>query len=244
MNPCFACAVQTGSGHRQRGTPCQDSAQGFAGARACCVALADGAGSRPDSHFAARAVTHSLSKALAEDFDHWYALSDRELGTALLDLARQAVQAQAPGVEPACTLLLCAAAEDRRCLVVHLGDGAVLGVGPGGGMLLSGPDNGEEENITFFVSGSDAAAHLRIRRQLPPGCHTVLLCSDGSAASLLNPRTGGVAPGVAVLARQTATLPRQTAETYMEEDMDRLFRARTPDDMSLAILCLDPAAAR
>lgn len=244
MNLCYACAVQIGSGHRQRGLPCQDSARGFAGPGGCAIALADGAGSRPDSHFAARAVTQALGQALARDFDRWYGMPDPVLGPALLDLARRAVEEEAPGVPPACTLLLFAVGEQGRCLLVHLGDGAALGVGPGGGMLLSGPENGEEENITYFVSNSDAADHLRIRRQLPPDCHTVLLCSDGSAASLLNPRTGSVAPGVAVLARQTATLPRQTAEDYMEEDLDRLFRPRTPDDMSLAVLCLDPEAVR
>lgn len=242
--PRFACAVQTGSGHRQRGTPCQDSAQGFAGADAWAIALADGAGSRADSHLAARAVTRALGQALAGNFARWYDMPDPALGQALLDLARRAVEAEAPGVPPACTLLLFAVGADGRCLLVHLGDGAALGVGPGGGMLLSAPENGEEENITFFLSSSDAAEHLRISRQLPPGCHTVLLCSDGSAASLLNPRTGGVAPGVAVLARQTAALPRPTAEAYMEEDLDRLFRPRTPDDMSLAVLCLDPEAAQ
>ena len=170
----FACAVQTGTGHLQRETPCQDSAQGVCAENACCIALADGAGSRADSHQAAEAVTRAMS------------------------------------------------------------------LGP---VLLSGPENGESREVTYFVGSAGALQHLRVQRTLPAGCHTVLLCSDGSAAALLHEQTRQVAPAVSVLARMTATLPRATAEQYMREDLDRLFRPHTPDDMSLAVLCLDPAAA-
>lgn len=239
----FACAVQTGTGHLQRETPCQDSAQGVCAENACCIALADGAGSRADSHRAAEAVTRALSLALARDFDSWYALPDDALARRLLTAATDAVRASAPGTEPACTLLLFAAARDGRCLMVHLGDGAILGAGTLGPVLLSGPENGESREVTYFVGSAGALQHLRVQRTLPAGCHTVLLCSDGSAAALLHEQTRQVAPAVSVLARMTVTLPRATAEQYMREDLDRLFRPHTPDDMSLAVLCLDPAAA-
>lgn len=244
MERLFACATQTGTGHRQHGVPCQDAAQGFDAGNACCIALADGAGSRPDSHFAAGAVTGALSRRLAEEFDTWYAMPDEALACNLLKEGRAAVEAAHPGTEPACTLLLFAADTTGRCLLLHLGDGAALGAGADGPLLLSAPENGETHNLTYFMSTPGAADHLRIRRTLPPGCHTVLLCSDGSAAALLQEQTRQVAPAVSVLARMTATLPRATAEQYMGEDLDRLFRPHTPDDMSLAVLCLDPAAAR
>lgn len=244
MERPFACVTQTGTGHRQHGVPCQDAAAGFDAGNACCIALADGAGSRPDSHFAAGAVTEALSRRLAEEFDAWYTLPDEALARSLLTAACAAVEAAHPGTESACTLLLFAADTTGRCLLLHLGDGAALGAGADGPLLLSAPENGESRNLTYFVSTPGASAHLRIRRMLPPGCHTVLLCSDGSAAALLHEQTRQVAPAVSVLARMTATLPRATAEQYMGEDLDRLFRPHTPDDMSLAVLCLDPAAAR
>lgn len=237
----FACAVQRGTGHQQRGLPCQDSAHGFARGTVSCIALADGAGSREDSHRAADTVTRTLTRQAVDAFDRWYALPDEALACALLRAAAEAVQQTAPGTEPACTLLLFAAARDGRRLLVHLGDGAALGAGTCGPLLLSAPDNGDTREETYFVSSPGAARHLRIRRTLPTGCGAVLLCSDGSAAALLDNRTGAVAPAVSVLARMTATLPRSTAQQYMEEDLDRLFRSHTPDDMSLAVLCLDPA---
>lgn len=244
MERPFACVTQTGTGHRQHGVPCQDAAAGFDAGTACCIALADGAGSRWDSHFAAAAVTEALSRSLARNFDAWYALPDEALSCRLVAEACAAVETARPGTEAACTLLLFSADCTGRCLLIHLGDGAALGAGTDGPVLLSAPENGETRELTYFVSTPGAAGHLRIARALPPGCHSVLLCSDGSAAALLHTRTLQVAPAVSVLARMTATLPRATAEQYMAEDLDRLFRPHTPDDMSLAVLCLDPDAAR
>lgn len=109
--------------------------------------------------------------------------------------------------------------------------------------LVSAPENGAESNVTYFVSSRSAVEHLRLRRTLPADCHSVVLCSDGSAAALYNNRTGQVARAAAVLARMTASLPAPVAEAYMREDLDRLFRTHTPDDMGLAVLCRDPAAA-
>ena len=230
-----ASAVRTGTSHLQAGKPCQDSACCRGGREAVCAVLAEGAGSRPDSQLASAAVTAAVAAELSENFSRWYAMEDAELIRGMLSLCRGSVAAAAPGTEAACTLLAVALSPDGRSLACHIGDGAVLGAGPGVRAVLSPPENGSEPWYTFFVSGRRAEEHLRVRRDLPPAYRTVILCSDGAGAALFNAR-GDIANAVEVLDAWMDALDGEEVSQRLEAELDERFRERTRDDMSLAVL--------
>lgn len=230
-----ASAVRTGTSHLQNGKPCQDSVCCRSGREAVCAALADGAGSRADSQLASAAVTAAAAAELSGNFSRWYAMEDAELIRGMLSLCRGAVASAAPGTEAACTLLVVALSPDGRSLTCHIGDGAVLGAGPGVRDVLSPPENGSEPWYTFFLSGRRAEEHLRIRRDLPPEYRTIILCSDGAGTALFNAR-GDIAGAVEIIDAWMDALSGEEVSRRLETELDERFRERTRDDMSLAIL--------
>ena len=234
----FKCAAakQVGTSHQETGRPCQDSVYIEKGEQFACVALADGAGSREDSELAANAATKAFAVELAARFDEWYAMSDEELKERTINFCREAVRVAAPETEPACTLLAVAAAQDGRSLACHIGDGAIIACsGDGDRILLSHPENGSELYYTFFLSGTKALEHFRIYRDIDPRYTAFLLCSDGAGASLFN-LEGETARAVNIFAAWLAHYPEDEVSEKLSQELDDLFREKTNDDMSIALL--------
>lgn len=149
---------------------------------------------------------------------------------------RRYVRRKKYGVDDlACTLLF-AAYKDGHVLAGHLGDG-VIGVQDGTEVsVLSLPENGEYANSTFFVTDKGASSHLRIYQFDATGSLGVMLMSDGTAESLFNRSTKGLAPAVATMFGWARKLPAKKLSVVLEQNLEQIFRAKTTDDCSIAIL--------
>jgi len=140
----------------------------------------------------------------------------------------------------ACTLIFAAADKDRL-LLGHLGDGIAFSTSSENSEILSWPENGEFANETFFVTASDAVEHFRLTATNLEVPKSLLLASDGAAVSLFRRSDHGVATAVATLCEWTTAQPRRQMNIVLKKNLEGIFREKTSDDCSIAIMA-DPRA--
>ena len=156
-------AVRVGLYHEACGMPCQDRVVVYRENGVVCAALADGAGSREYSALGAETVTRHIAKFLCQNFRELQDMAETSAAHWLVDNCTQVLlQLEHPLRELACTLLFFAAQEDGTFLSGHLGDGIQISIKHRVAEVFSLPENGEYQNETYFITGQDAADHLRI----------------------------------------------------------------------------------
>jgi hypothetical protein len=180
-------AAAIGRSHVEGGLPCQD-----AYARECVgdvlvAVVCDGAGSQPRSHEGAQALSSDVVAALAAR------VREGTLSPASPDIhaiAREAVTTTRNALIERAALDGTALAHFAATLVgviadrnggafFHVGDGVGVAVGDDGACVVSLPENGEYANETYFVTGDDWEAHLRVTPIAGPVA-SVMLMSDGA----------------------------------------------------------------
>ncbi len=232
-----------GRAHAGTASPCQDAYATKVLGSAASIALSDGAGSRKHSDRGAQICVDAVSGFVAKQFDTLLRLSEsrpaavREMiiQCAVVALRRHVRRKKYDIEDLACTLLF-AAYKDGRVLAGHLGDG-VIGVQDGTEVrVLSLPENGEFANSTFFVTDRGASSHLRIYQFDVTGSVGLMLMSDGTAESLFNRSTKNLAPAVATMFSWARELPSKKLSLVLAHNLEQIFRAKTTDDCSIAIL--------
>lgn len=218
--------------------------QGEAGQDAChCLVegdvlvavVCDGAGSvldgRSGSQFICRALAERLTNALLGD----PLLTDlRSAGVLRLEAAIrdaiETVRAQLAEIAAAralalqefsCTLVGCAVSRDGGCLF-HIGDGFAILQDPAGDSVISGPENGEYADETYFVTDENWTQHLRITPLAAPGHGSLVgLMTDGTAPFAVNRARSGffrpfIDPIAAFLAKATASNGNEALRNLLE----------------------------
>lgn len=232
-----------GRGHAGSATPCQDAYAMKVIGSVGCIALADGAGSRKYSDRGAQICVDAVSKFVAKQFDTLLRLSESRpalVSEMILQCAvvalRRYVRRKKYGVDDlACTLLF-AAYKDGHVLAGHLGDGVICVQDGAEVRVLSLPENGEYVNSTFFVTDKGASSHLRIYQFDVTGSVGLMLMSDGTAESLFNRSTMELAPAVTTMFGWAQKLSAKKLSAVLEQNLAQLFRVKTTDDCSIAIL--------
>ena len=152
------------------------------------VCVCDGAGSAARGAGGAELASRVAVRYLARRFDLLHAADAAAVGADLIRQVRRPVRRAARGWRAkdfAATLVAVAADACGRSIVVHLGDGAVLGRrgnGPFG--LVSMPSNGAYANVTYFITDGDAARRVRVHQVPNPAVSATapssfLLFTDG-----------------------------------------------------------------
>ncbi len=229
----IARAYAAGESHELTGVPCQDSVYVLRKNGAECAVLADGAGIVENSQL----ISNTITKYLAEDFcaspDYWLAMNDSQVREYLRDLSVEAMT-RYPGMSADCTLLFFGVYDDYT-LIMHIGDGIILGVGENA-EVISLPEHGAEPNQTFFLSGQGMENHLRIYREIPEGTDTVILTSDGLERVLYDPVNHLPANAVKIMRDWIRENDEETVSEKLAETIRELFRKYTADDLSIVIL--------
>ena len=181
-----------GTRHLQAGQENEDRITVRARGGITAAVLCDGAGSADFGAAAADLTGRVLARLLTEEFDALYesdpdlarSRAIREVEQALLDHSR------AQGIEPrmlACTILAAAAAEDGRCLCLHLGDGIIFHRNREDPRLrvVSCPMTGLVPHSTYLTMNCDMSRYLRLYRFREPELSELLLLTDGAAEHLV-----------------------------------------------------------
>ena len=176
-------ASVTGASHEAAGTSCEDASSWRAGPTVTCLAIADGAGSRPLSgRGAALAVDRALLMARAcagrdepDDPHTWLQLIVKDVREQIAMLA--AAEGREPG-DFASTLGIAILTSTVAC-VGQIGDTiAVLGEA-GQYRTVDPAPRTEYVNETSFVTDKSAAEQLRVTIEPVAGIDSVFLSTDG-----------------------------------------------------------------
>ena len=242
-----ASAIRRGSRHIQQDKPCQDAAfllrktDRYSGHPVSAMVLCDGAGSAAFSREGAQAASRATAELLTEHFSLMTDLGRNEAGKFLLNelggvLWQEARKLTCLPYQLASTLVAVALDEtNRMVLIVHLGDGVILGLKRDGRTVcLSGPDNGRFCNETWFTTSRTAAEHLQVSWYdwETEKLAAVFLSSDGLALSGVG---GRPLPGLEVRLARLAVIAPQAAEWYLERMLAEEAKC-CDDDLSMAVL--------
>ncbi|MCX8452822.1 PP2C family serine/threonine-protein phosphatase [Paenarthrobacter ureafaciens] len=235
-----------GRGHVLDGSRGQDRTAYLARSGVQVVCLSDGAGSAPQSEFGAQALVDTGCKLLSERFGDFVSSDDGvalklEIVNYLLDRLHDVAERRAVGIRDLASTFLAVATAGDQFLVLHVGDGVVGYVKDGIARVASGPDNSEFANQTTFLTSERSAVGMRIIRGGLDGITGFILMSDGTANSLYNSRTKGLAPACAKIVELLASAPTRQAKNpkhkkQLRRLMDTKIRVATKDDCAIAVL--------
>jgi hypothetical protein len=185
-------ASAIGSGHIESGLPCQDAFARQVVGDVLCAVVCDGAGSATASEQGSRKLASCVVRELAHravdraDFPPTIADSLRDELVAIVSAVRSELQASAESAGLSLTdyaaTLVGVVATGNGGWLFHVGDG--VGVArpraDAAPEIISAPENGEYANETYFVTGSEWQAHLRLLA-IPEPVAMIALMSDGAA---------------------------------------------------------------
>lgn len=212
-----------------------------------CVALADGAGSRPRSEIGAEAVVRTTLRMLSSQFDVIYEMcvdaeesARHHIHGRLLESLRHAASRHDCDVRALASTLLFVAHKGNRFLAGHIGDGLIARIDEAGTPhTLSPPDNGEFANTTVFVTDPTAVERFRLFHGGPEQSTAgYVVMSDGCAESLYDKRTGKPALAISKLLSWNQELSRKKMDGILAANLEQTFSKKSADDCSLALLSI------
>ncbi len=183
----YVAASVQGTSHQRNSAPCQDysAAIELSGASLLLLVCSDGAGSGSRSELGSEVACRTLIDEVTEFARLGGQVENvtRETAVEWLEVIRAKLETQASalGLTPrdlACTLIA-AVIGDNSAAFIQVGDGAAVTVSANNDYrVVFWPDQGEYANTTYFVTGPDAAARLRVDICSEP-VRDVALFSDG-----------------------------------------------------------------
>ena len=200
-----------GTDHVDAHIPCQDNVYYVAKSSIHVMAVSDGAGSKKYSQYGSSIATRTVCEYLLEEFDNLYLScekygktkdeieeSEKLVRESIFNHVKKAIieksdELQVPFDELACTLLF-VAKKGEKFMVGHIGDGVIAGLYNSGAdeslRVISHPENGEQINITFFLTDPDAIEHFRVSTQREVNLIGIMMMSDGPEEVLYHPING------------------------------------------------------
>lgn len=265
----IAKASIIGTGHIGAKMPCQDSHYVMQIGDMLVAAVSDGLGSAAHSEVGSKIASYQAVTNIADYFDkrippttrfQWWPWQvkpapktqpeSETLETvcrAAFTTAREALIAQANADSKelrdyACTLLV-AVVMPEEWVVLHIGDGAVVGILPDSSTrTLSSPDNGEFVNVTMPLTSDDFLTHLRFTRN-SESLQGVAMISDGMQIMSINYKTGEAYDGFfrPLIQWIRSINDMATADNLTAQLLDTpRFRQKSDDDMTLVLALRDP----
>lgn len=194
LSPYKTCGCrQTGILHVLNHRPCEDHTAVSVSPDGCtAITLADGAGSCSRASEGAQITSSAAAEYLANNFASLWQMSSDHAAHAILNavltrLAADAKSADTPIREYSSTLLAAAAAPDGRFLLLHIGDGVILGLDCSGEChVLSRYEHTGPSNLTTFVTVPDTPYFIQQGDMGRSGICAFALMSDGVEEKLVN----------------------------------------------------------
>ncbi|NLP17960.1 MAG: ArsR family transcriptional regulator [Firmicutes bacterium] len=231
-----------GRSHSQSSTPCQDKTKACTINAVKIIALADGAGSQPLSHFGAAVVTDSICQYLAQHFDRLLGDPDgkqakKDILAHLLGRLRVKSEKLSCNIRELASTLLAVAVKGNMFLMLHIGDGVIGCLKNKELKVVSDPENGEFANTTSFVTSREAIYVMKLFKGSTTDIAGFVLMSDGTAESLYHKKHNKFAHVLFKLMHRTAILDSDKMYEFIKESFDRVLVLNTQDDCSIALLC-------
>jgi hypothetical protein len=235
-------ASAIGKSHIDGGLPCQDAFGHAPGENGFLVAaVCDGAGSVSHSATGAKACADFICTFLAASTCDPATVCDQNVIEKAIEGARGhieqcALELSVAARELACTLVGAVLFEQGGCLF-HIGDGMAVVDLTEASPVLSLPENGEYANETYFVTGEDWRAHLRIT-PFTGKIHSLALMSDGAMPFVINrEKTGFFRPFIDPVKSYLTTVSEAAGSEALESTLaDEKTWSITSDDKTLLLI--------
>ncbi|MEO6171938.1 MAG: PP2C family serine/threonine-protein phosphatase [Arenimonas sp.] len=190
-------ASAIGKSHIDGEIPCQDAFAYRVIEDVLIAIVCDGAGSAAVSHLGSDFAANALVSALAEgyaanecthllDVENFKQQIEKEIGSFREKLEAQAKTENRTLADYAATLVG-VVTNASQGYFFHIGDGLAIAQHSQNpeAAVMSLPENGEYANETYFITGAEWAAHLRVTAIVNP-IDLLALMSDGAAPFVMN----------------------------------------------------------
>ncbi|TCT16020.1 protein phosphatase 2C-like protein [Natranaerovirga pectinivora] len=214
------------------------------------VVVCDGAGSKIHSSAGAYVVAKGVEKYFTVKHQ-WMSFEEfniEEIKHELLHYIIQEILSIASKDDHisdyACTLLFVLYLDrSKKYIYGHIGDGGIVALEDDSLRILSGPENGEYKNQTYFITERNAEEHFRLKvgtnisQQLG-----FLLCTDGIAGSLFkfsktDPKISPVCQTFCEWLMDSETEEELVViEKAYKDNLYKHFSSRSKDDLSLVVM--------
>lgn len=177
-------ASVTGNSHMIRDISNQDAVFSDVRSGVTFISLADGAGSLKGAGICAETVVREVSCTIADNFPSLLAMdSDQtasEIGKYITGCMEKLSHTTGLPPEQLGSTYLFAGSDGKNFLIVHLGDGAILGkTFSGTNGIISVPEGSEDGKATFLTCSANLANHIRVTRADYKDYCEIILISDG-----------------------------------------------------------------
>ena len=208
------------------------------------ICVSDGAGSAPKGWIGAEAASRLVAEWLTTSFDTLYCGDDDLWRKSLWKHVRKPLDIMSSRSgsklkDYACTVVSSVVHSDGRWMVVHIGDGAIVGRFEDGFRILSYPAKGEHANETYFLTDMlfyDSASLMKGNLEDESGALTGLaLFSDGLESSLISKSDGQVAPAVIQMLGWLDEQKASDVQSALQKNLTDVFRPLTSDDCTIVI---------
>lgn len=244
---CAGASV-IGTQHERVGGRCEDawslSRRVSSGHPILGICVSDGAGSARCGAEGATTTATFIAELLTEDFDSIYSAPEADVReyvcTLVVNRIREgAGKAKCQIRDYACTVVAAAVAVDGRWVVIHLGDGGVVGLFGDELRIISRPKKGNFVNETFFITDSDAVDNLSILRSTNQSkniaLNAIVLFTDGVESSLVNRHSNQVAPAIHQMLTWLYEQPESAVAAALSHNLKAVFRCFSGDDCTLVL---------
>lgn len=232
-----------GRSHEAIGTSCQDAVYTRNLKSMACIALADGAGSKPYSAIGANFVAKLATHKFLDDFEQLYVdilQSKENLASDIISSFKEGLELKANKkkceISNYASTLLFFACDKNRYIAGHIGDGAIIARFESDMVTLSEPENGEYANLTYFITDKDAGDHLRLYAGEYNESLGVFLMSDGTSESLFSKSNKQAGVGVSKLLDIFFKIPSVEMKKVLQMNLEKLISVKSADDCSIASL--------
>lgn len=239
----LVAASAIGRGHIQKNIVCQDKVDFCKKYNVSVLALADGAGSEPNSHFGAEVAVRAIGDYLAANFN---ALFDDTEGIEAKrriseyikkQLNELAVEKGFP-IKSLASTLMAVAVCDGRYIIFHVGDGAIGVFAHGETKVASFPENGEFANSTVFMTSEGVEHHVKLFKGILKDINGFMMMSDGAAHSLFSVPFNKFAGVVDSVFKIAPVLPSKELGRFMNNLLQEKVVAKTLDDCSIGLMVI------
>ena len=207
---------------------------------AFAVVLADGAGSKAFADIGSRYAAQCVGKRLAEDFENLYSEDESTLKEKIIEKSLEKIKGEAEekqnDVGEFSATLLFVAISQGRYIAGNLGDGVIGFEKNGAYGVMFHPIRGEFANQTFFITHKNAAQIIEIKRGELDGITGFVLMTDGVSDLLYSRRERELSAACLKIQEWLRCNPQKKVCQALENNIKNLFREKTGDDCSLAVV--------
>lgn len=239
----LVAASAIGRGHIRKNIVCQDKVNFFRKYNVSVLALADGAGSEPNSHFGAEVAVKAISDYLAANFNVLFDDTEGiEACWCISDYVKKqlnklAVEKDFP-IKSLASTLMAVAVCDGRYIVFHVGDGVIGTFVHGETQVASSPENGEFANSTVFMTSEGVEHHVKLFKGNLNDINGFVMMSDGAAHSLFSVPFNKFAGIVDSIFKIAPALPSKNLALFLSNVLKEKVRAKTLDDCSIGLIVM------